>query len=144
MLRDEPRQLPPLWMMLEDLGKPPAKLARALGVSLRTLQRWIAADQAPRPAALAIFWATSWGRSIIECDAHNQARQALGLAACLQRENARLQRELARVVAAGDFGAANRPLFRPLRGPAPLPVDPVPQAWQRADDDGAQHRAAHD
>jgi hypothetical protein len=109
MLRDEPRQLPSLSTMLSDLNIPPARLAKSLGVSLRTMQRWIAADQAPRSAMLAIFWATSWGRSTIETDAYNQARQALGLAECVQRENARLRRELARVVSIGDFGSANLP-----------------------------------
>lgn len=106
-------------MMLGDLGKPPKDVAKALGVTQRTMQRWIAADQAPRAVSLAIFWATSWGRSLIETEAHNQARQAFGLADCMVRENARLRRELARLCAIGDFGAANAPTIRTVQRPYP-------------------------
>lgn len=100
-------------MMLNDLGNPsPQRLAQALGVSTRTVQRWLAADQAPRAVLLAVFWSTRWGRSTIDADAHNSAAQALGLADCLRRENEALRRELARVVSLGDFGSANAPTLR--------------------------------
>jgi hypothetical protein len=142
MVREFPRHLPPLDVMLDDLARPLPAVAKGLGVSLRTLQRWRADGAAPRAAMLAIFWATRWGRSEQSTHAHNLAQAHAGQVDCLRRENARLQRELARVVAAGDFGAANRPMFRPLVVPAPLPIDPLAQAGQRADDGRADDGAA--
>jgi predicted DNA-binding transcriptional regulator AlpA len=146
MIRDEPRQLPPLSLMLGDLGDPaPRVLARGLGVSVRTVQRWIAADQAPRAVMLAVFWSTRWGRSTIEAHAYNEAAQAFGLAECYRRERDALRRELARVLAAADFGSANEPTMREL--PArlvPLAPDPLAKARKRADDERAHDGAADD
>ena len=106
-----PRFTPPLSAMLADLGQPtPAQVAQALGVTTRTVHRWIAQDRAPRPAALALYWVTRWGRSSVECTAVNdarlmaaQARAALALAQVTQKQNAHLLR-------VGVFGAANAPL----------------------------------
>lgn len=87
-----PRQLPPLVVMLEDLGHPsPDVVARALGVTPRTVYAWMRAGKAPRPAALAIFWETRWGRSQLDAAAVNGQRVYMGLAQSLQREVWRLQ-----------------------------------------------------
>jgi hypothetical protein len=68
MLHRLPRQLPPVPRLLDDLGHPPpAAIARALGVSARTVRRW--GDEWPRPAHLAIFFASRWGWSAVESDA---------------------------------------------------------------------------
>ena len=107
--------------MLGDLGDPPPdELAAFWGVSLRSVYRWLSLDEAPRPAALALFWLTRWGRSARECEAINRARAAAGLADALQAERAALRRELARVVAQGQFEAANSPTARDL---PPAPAD---------------------
>ena len=101
--------------MLADLGNPPAgRIAGALGVSVRTVQRWIRRDQAPRPVMQGIFWLTSWGRSRIYCDADYTVRIRRSLAESYRREADALRRELARVVALGDFGSANAPTVAPL------------------------------
>jgi hypothetical protein len=74
MLNRIPRSIPPLSMMLDDLGRPrTAALARALDVSPSTARRWIAADHAPRTVLIGLFWLTSWGRSAVDCEAHNAA-----------------------------------------------------------------------
>lgn len=116
MLHSLPRHTPALAVMLSDLGNPsPATLARALGISTRSAQRYITLDQAPRPVMLAIFWCTRWGRSQVDADAVNDARNAVGLAACLRVELQQLRAELARVVALGDFGCANGPSYAGLQ-----------------------------
>jgi len=108
-----PRQLPPLDLMLQDLGAPAADTARYLDVSLRTLRGWKARQQAPRPAMLALFWESSWGASLVASTAHNGAIYARGLADSLARENAALRARIARLEALGDFGAANSPMMAP-------------------------------
>lgn len=108
MLNRLPRQLPALSVLLDDLGHPPAEaLGRALGVTPRTVRRWIADDQAPRPAALALFWVTRWGLAAAHAEAHNAATMHAAHARCLQTEVDRLRAELARVLALADTGAAN-------------------------------------
>jgi hypothetical protein len=67
--------MPPLAAMLEDVGNPTAAhLGAFLGVSPRTVARWLARGHAPRPASLALFWLTRWGRSQVDCTAVNDAR----------------------------------------------------------------------
>lgn len=111
-----PVQCPTLGQILDDLGRPDAKrLAKALGTSQASIYRWIANDQAPRPVMLALFWLTRWGMSIVDAEAVNDARMKAALARCLQTENDRLRYELSRVLAVGDFGAANDPTQEDLR-----------------------------
>ncbi|KQW76583.1 hypothetical protein [Methylibium sp. Root1272] len=110
MLTRLPRQLPAFPDLLADLGNPGAALlARALGVTDRTVRRWLVDGNAPRPVLLALFWMTRWGQSEVACEAHNSAVMHAGMVGCLQREIAALRRELGRVLALGEFGAANSP-----------------------------------
>ncbi|MDN3923324.1 hypothetical protein [Roseateles violae] len=110
-----PVQCPPLSQLLSDLCDPtPRQLARALGVSAGTVSRWIRQDDAPRPVLLALFWLTRWGVSRIDAEAHNSAAMHAAIAASLRTEAERLRRELARVVAAADFGCANDYTAEPL------------------------------
>lgn len=109
-----PRQLPTLEAMVRDIGQPTAELvAAALGVSVRTVYAWQAADQAPRPAALALFWETQWGRSVVACDAVNGERWARGHVHALEREKATLLARVAYLESVGDFGSANAPTLAP-------------------------------
>lgn len=52
----------PIWQtLLDDLGNPPPqRVARMLGVSVRTVYRWNAA----KAAMLALFWLTRWGHTV--------------------------------------------------------------------------------
>lgn len=113
------KDLPPLSLMLDDMGRPsPAQVARVLDVEPAAVARWVLDDMAPRPAALSLFWVTRWGRSLIDAQAVNGERMARGMLGALERENARLRGELARLLTVGDFGSANDPAQRP-RLPAP-------------------------
>lgn len=113
MLNRLPRHFPPLSVMLDDMGRPaPAHVARALGVSVRSVRRWMAADAAPRPVMLALFWVTRWGLSAVDAQATNDARLHAGMSASLRREVDELRAQLLHVLSLCEAGAANAPLFR--------------------------------
>ena len=110
----------PIWqLILGDLGDPSAvRVARVLGVGVRTVHRWNQAGSAPRVACMALFWLTRWGRSQVHTQATNDALMAVALAKSLEREVASLtyeaktlQAQLAHVAALADTGAANRPIL---------------------------------
>lgn len=86
-------------------------MARALGVSERTVYAWQAAGAAPRPAHLALFWESRWGASVVAAEAVNGERWARGLVHALEREKATLRARVAYLERVGSFGAANGPLF---------------------------------
>lgn len=126
-------ELPSFGAMLADIGSPsPRELARRLDVHPATVARYLAAGDAPLPVLLCLFWVTRWGRSRVDCHAVNDARVQAEEARFLRADVRRLERELARVLAAGDFGSANAPTFTPPRlhlgGVRPLGLDPVAQA----------------
>jgi len=110
MLR-APTQTPPLSYLLDDLPARAAQVARHLGLTLRTLERYRAADQAPRAVMLALFWESRWGLSLADTTAFNAAAVARGLAGSLERENAMLRARIARLEALGSYGSANAPLY---------------------------------
>lgn len=106
-----PRQLPALRTIIDDLDSArPADVARYLGVSERSVWGWLAAEQCPRPAHLALFWVSRWGASIIAAESANEVRWHAGHAAALQRENATLRAQVAYLDGL-QTGAANAPLF---------------------------------
>ena len=111
MLNRLPKMMPPLSMLLDDIGAPSSnQIAKALQVSERHVKAWRASDEAPHLAALSLFWLTRWGQSLIACEAVNAASMAHGLAACHELEVTRLRGELARVLSIAEFGCANDPL----------------------------------
>ena len=63
----------------------------------------------PRPAHLALFWLSRWGRSIVDSAAVNDARLYAGLARARAEEISRLEVKLAKLIAIADFGCANDP-----------------------------------
>lgn len=110
MLNRLPSYLPPLSVMLGDIGSPStAELARAFGVTERVAKKWRALDDAPRPVLLALFWLTRWGQSAVDADAVNAARLHASIAVTLQREVDRLHAQLAWLTGLADFGSANAP-----------------------------------
>lgn len=138
MHSDVPAHLPPLSLLLDDLGNPSAvDLARHLGVTTRTVFRWLKDDEAPRAVALALFWETKWGRSAVECRAVNDAVLQAQLARCRQDEAEKRLAQVQHLLAVGNFGSANVPLadatVKAIRPPAaqdhgPRPADAARQA----------------
>lgn len=113
--------LPGLSIMLDDLPATDKQIARHLGLSLATLQRYRRLDAAPRAVMLALFWETRWGRSAADCEASNAAMLATGEALALRGHVDRmagivwrLECELTKKgtgLAAGAY-PANLPVFR--------------------------------
>lgn len=110
--------LPGFSTMLADLPATRHQVARHLGISTVTLNRYLRANQAPRQIMLALFWETRWGRSVADTEAANWGavyyRQAKGLEREIQRMAGvimRLERELDSMAIGGD-GAANSPIWR--------------------------------
>lgn len=125
-----PKALPIWHAILEDLGNPPAaRVAKALGLTKRTVYRYNATGHAPRPVMLALFWLTRWGHSQVDAEAVNNCQMAIGLADCLHREVQELRAQVQHLLSIGDYGAANAPLgvsasprthhAAQLRAPAP-------------------------
>lgn len=97
--------------LIDSLGIAPAeypRLARLLGVSVRTVFRWRVSD-APLAVRLALWWITPEGLSTWDAEAFNQAQNARELAASLARDNEALRSLVRRLEATGEFGAANAP-----------------------------------
>lgn len=97
-------------MMLADIGSPSsAQVAKTLRVTVDQVDAWRAADEAPHAAGLALFWLTTWGMSAVDAEISNAIALQAGLARAWASEVQQLRRELARVIALGDFGCANSP-----------------------------------
>lgn len=105
-----PRRVPALSLILENLGDPsPSVVAKALGVHFRTVERWKREGRAPRPALLALYYSTTWGRSDVNCQAENDASMYFAYAASLRAELDEAKAQLARLGQVGEFGSANDP-----------------------------------
>jgi uncharacterized protein YjcR len=105
-----PRSLPALQTMLDDLGgRNVEQLAKHLGVSTRTVKRWRARGGAPRAVMLALFWETTWGRSVVNCQAENAARAFAGYARCLSEANGLRMPPMHREAANAGAWAPSRP-----------------------------------
>lgn len=91
-----------------------ARVARHLGLSPATFERYRKAEQAPRAVMLALFWESRWGRAYSDVDASNAASAQFQRAAGLERENAALRRQIASLeamIAQGTGHAANAPFY---------------------------------
>ncbi|WP_213957575.1 helix-turn-helix domain-containing protein [Variovorax sp. dw_954] len=109
-----PARMPPLDYLLADQLEPPKRIARHLGVSLRTLQRWKANSNAPRTAYLALWFESRWGLSALHAQAFNEALHARAWVASLERECERL-RDIIRVLESGQgYPAANLGIFHSI------------------------------
>jgi hypothetical protein len=134
MLHRLPRTLPPVAVLLADLEHPTgAELAAALGVSLRSVWRWRAADAWPRSVHLALFFASRYGWSVVDSESRYAVQLARALADALLAERDTLRRQLDQVQTMANTGAANAPVLSPgTVAPrprlAPLPGDPLAQA----------------
>jgi len=109
-----PTQIPPLWLMLEEIPFSYKQIASYLGVSVRTLERYRNSGNAPKSVMMALFWETKWGLSLVNSHAVNEAMYMRGLAQSLteQLDDSRKQIEvLERTIATTSY-AANSPIYR--------------------------------
>lgn len=123
---------PPSWRTLvESLCEPThADLARVLGVSVRTIERYNATDKAPRAVRLALFWITPYGRNAIHTQAHNDATLLASYVDSLERHVQDLEALIEHMRRIGHFGAANDPTSlasRPDATTLPRRLNPLPR-----------------
>lgn len=101
----------PIWhLMMDDLCQPPPeRVARVLGLSVRSIQRYNATGNAPRAVCLAVFWLTRWGRSLVHTQAHNDAQLLASYVNTLKSELDAVRSQVDHLKRIGDFGSANEP-----------------------------------
>ncbi len=111
-----PLHLPYWHTMMDDLCQPPAaRVARVLGLSVRSIHRYNATGYAPRHVCLAVFWLTRWGRSAVAAQATNDAALMAGYVASLKRQADELSGQVEHLLTIGSFGSANAPHSTPKR-----------------------------
>lgn len=93
-MRTVPKQLPPFSLLVDDCGNNPRYIAKYLGVTERTVKKWIQRDHAPRAAMLALFFCTRWGREYVNCDAENHAIVMRGLANAAEHRAKQAEKKL--------------------------------------------------
>lgn len=105
--------LPHITYMVKDLPASRHQIANHLAITPRTLDKYIATEQAPRAVMLALFWETKWGRSAADCEATNYATIQAGRAHALERENAELRRQILHLegLLSTGYTASNLPFF---------------------------------
>lgn len=98
MLHLIPRHSPDFGQVLAGLQASPEAAARALGVSVRSVYRWQAAGTAPRPVALALWWLTPAGWSLLESEHGHRLQVAQATADALRAELAAERSSYARML----------------------------------------------
>jgi hypothetical protein len=101
----------PLAYLLADQMESRKNIARHLGVSLRTLQRYQASGNAPRAVYLALWFESRWGLSTLNAQAVNEAQHARAWVASLERECERLRGVIRVLENAQGQAAANSAVF---------------------------------
>lgn len=107
-------RLPPLSFLLNDQTEPQKKVARHLGMSLRTLQRYKARGNAPRAVYLALWFESRWDMSALHEKAFNEAVQARRWVASLEWECERLRHVVRVLEEEHEEWAANLGVYRLL------------------------------
>jgi hypothetical protein len=107
--------LPPFSLMLRDVPFGVPHVARHLGITVPTVEKYARTDNAPRAAMLALFWETRWGRSAADVEASNWGTMCYRLAMSLERENKVLKEQMAQLETAAAAGnlAANSAFMHP-------------------------------
>jgi len=107
-----PTQTPPLNWMLADIPHTDRQIARYLGVSVRTVQRYRKTNNAPMAIYRALFWETRWGRSAVHTKAQNDADHWRQYAQALERQNVALVDHIKLLETSRNDQAANAPKFK--------------------------------
>jgi len=102
--------------LLDQLQATPAEVAKFLQVTERSVWRWLSEGSAPFAALAALWHETPTGRHVTALDVGNEVVIYRGLSSAHEKAAQDARATLARVLAIGDFGAANDPV---LSGPPP-------------------------
>lgn len=85
-----------------------------LGVSQRTIQRWLANEEVPKYAALALFWESRYGRSIIDSD-HQYEVHLMSVRIRILEQQLVKAKDIITGLRKMSYGTANEPVFDDLR-----------------------------
>lgn len=107
---------PDLRALLDELHATPAEVAKFLQVTERSVWRWLSEGSAPFSVLAALWHETPTGRHVCALDVGNELVIHRGLAQAHEKNAGNIALQLARLLAIGDFGAANDPV---LQGPPP-------------------------
>jgi len=104
MLNRLPKNPGNLAQLMADLGHPScAQIAKALGVSVRTVERW-RRGKTPRVALLSLWWLSREGHSAWDCEMANRTALALMTNKALWDERRKQSRD-----------RDHQPVFRTIR-----------------------------
>ncbi|MCZ8093198.1 MAG: hypothetical protein O9331_06895 [Acidovorax sp.] len=101
-----------LRMFIDELGGI-KRVHKYLGVTERSINRWLTTGRAPRAAVLALYWESKWGRSQIFTDQVNEIR-LLYQQVCILQEQYQKAKDIITGLRAMHAGSANEPLFAEL------------------------------
>lgn len=108
-------------IFVSELGGP-KKVWKYLGVHERTIWRWLANDDVPRSAVLALYWETKYGRSTVFADQVNEIR-TLYRKVCLLQEELNKAEKMVADARRLNTGTANEVTFEEIRNSRELPPD---------------------
>lgn len=101
-----------LRILVDEIGG--VKVAhKYLGISERTMFKWLATDRAPRAAVLALFWESKYGRSQIFTDQVNEIRILYRKVNVLEEQYQRAK-DIITGLRSMHTGSSNEPLFEEL------------------------------
>lgn len=116
-----PQSLPPLSSLLDDLHlSSPRQIGALFQVTPTTATRWKITGHASRAVQLALYWPSQWGRTDLACDAYNERQIQRHQIRALSHENEQLRATVARLLASGNFGAANDAGVSGFAGPGSI------------------------
>lgn len=102
--------------LLDELQATPAQASKFLQVTERSVWRWLSENSAPFPVLAALWHETPTGRHVTALDVGNEVTIYRGLSQAHEKAHAQAVATLGRLLAIGDFGAANDPV---IQGPPP-------------------------
>jgi len=108
-------------VFVAELGGP-KMVAQQLDVSERTVWNWLKREKAPRAAALALYWESRYGRSLIDSDQVNEIRLLYRHICILQEQYARA-RDIVQGLRRLNTGTANEAYFDELPDLSAAPPD---------------------
>ncbi len=97
-------------LFVEHMGQGPA--ITQLGVSKAVFSRWVKGTiPVPRCAVTALYWASAWGQSQIDCDHFNTEQLLRAWVQSLEDENTVLREQLRILLTRESDGCANDVFF---------------------------------
>jgi hypothetical protein len=101
-----------LRLFIDELGGV-KRVHKYLGVTERSVWRWLSTGRAPRAAVLALYWESKWGRSQIFSDQVNEIR-LLYRQVCILQDQYQKAKDIITGLRSMHAGSANEPIYDEL------------------------------